>query len=246
MGVGPRSLFSPAVDLFPDGGVVGVVDRRGLLWKKRGLICNSVRLFISRDPCMAPGIHCMVMWVPRLLVSRRETQMAPGRASIYTTYHHHHHHHHLFCTTHWQYQTGTEQITPSHNVTITLHSALRGRSAAGSAGETFGCAGRAEISASPQARQGRAVELYCRCFADLQPPSVKRQEFLFVCARLYTTTYRIPPIKYGNNCKQYIVMSEVGEVGATPKLLSSDIKTMGKWTPEKSCDGVSWKPKQLP
>ena len=39
MGVGPRSLFSPAVDLFPDGGLcAGVVDRRGLLWKKSGLI----------------------------------------------------------------------------------------------------------------------------------------------------------------------------------------------------------------
>ena len=39
----------------------------------------------------------------------------------------------------------------------------------------------------------------------------------------------------------FMGLYHAGEVGATPKLLSSDIKTMGKGTPEKGSDGVSWK-----
>ena len=37
----------------------------------------------------------------------------------------------------------------------------------------------------------------------------------------------------------------VGEVGATPKLLSLGIKRMGKETPGIIFDGVYWKPQQL-
>ena len=40
-------------------------------------------------------------------------------------------------------------------------------------------------------------------------------------------------------------LAQVGEVGATPKLLSLGIKNMGKETPGIISNGVFWKPGQL-
>ena len=51
-----------------------------------------------------------------------------------------------------------------------------------------------------------------------------------------------PEVPTGN----FALKFAVGEVGATPKLLSLDIKRIGKEIPGLISDGVCWKPRQLP
>ena len=56
------------------------------------------------------------------------------------------------------------------------------------------------------------------------------------CIERFIYNYEQVGERRGN---QGVTRYSVGEVGATPKLLGSDIITMGKGTPEKSSDDVS-------